>query len=86
MIALTHMDYCLRSGDRPWAPTGLFVWRGKGQPEADRVEKALDAEVADLAGEWPPLRAGLFGGDLERFRHAREELTALIQEARRNLF
>ena len=48
-----------------WGPSGRFVWkqRGQNQPPFDAMVKEAKAQ----GSEWPPLRAGLFGGSLEKF-------------------
>jgi hypothetical protein len=58
-----------------WGPVGRFGWRRRGFPQDDIVE-TVGAEIEQQAERWPPLQAGMFGGDLtklkETFRTYRE--------------
>lgn len=53
-------------------PVGRFVHRG-----TSRIRK----ESSELGESWPPLRAGFFGGSLERLKAAEEQVT-LAQKRR----
>ncbi|MEA2561052.1 MAG: hypothetical protein QOH06_2556 [Acidobacteriota bacterium] len=55
-----------------WFPLGRFVHRG-----TSRIRK----ELSELGESWPPLRAGFFGGSLERLKAAEEQVT-LAQKRR----
>lgn len=49
-----------------------FAWREPFNPNSVVDQVAKDAER--LGSDWPPLKAGLFGGSLEAFKAAREAL------------
>lgn len=53
-----------------WGPVGCFIWRtsdfGQGHGIAHKIVAEIDAEGT----EWPPLKAGLFGGSLEKAKLA----------------
>jgi hypothetical protein len=42
----------------------------------DRSE--VGREVASQADGWPPLRAELFGGSLERLKHVKERIDGIV--------
>lgn len=67
LFALSVVDLCVQRNEHVWAPTGRFGWkqqRGRG-PLAIVMDEASAA-----AEDWPPLKAGLFGGKAERFEAA----------------
>lgn len=71
-FALCAADARLVNGKDAWGPIGRFAWN---RGPFDRVVKEANAQK----GEWPPLKAGLFGGDLERFKNAAEQFTQLLR-------
>lgn len=54
---------------------GLFVSRG-------RVWQTIRSEIEESPDDWPPLRAGLFGGSIERLESAKSEVDRAIARAR----
>ncbi|MDO8387441.1 MAG: caspase family protein [Polaromonas sp.] len=74
-FALCAADARLVNGQDAWGPIGRFGWkRGRDNSPFERVLKEANAQKS----EWPPLKAGLFGGDLERFKKVAELFTQLI--------
>lgn len=74
-FALCAADARLANGQDAWGPIGRFGWRwGRDNSPLERVLKEANAQK----GEWQPLKAGLFGGDLERFKNVAEQFTQLI--------
>jgi Caspase domain len=74
-FALCAADARLVSGQDAWGPIGRFGWkRNRDNSPLERVLKEADAQKS----EWLPLKAGLFGGDLERFKKAAERFTQMI--------
>lgn len=78
LVALTYLDLD-DSGSvspRPWAPPGRFCWKSRhsGQGVLFDAEKSLAAEGVD----WPPLKAGFFGGKPERAKDVQAKLQAFI--------
>jgi hypothetical protein len=73
-FSLVSADSRVRDGKTLWAPIGRFGWKsGVGSP----LER-ITGEAARLKGEWPPLKAGLFGGDYERFKKIADEFAGFI--------
>jgi len=60
-------------------PLGQFAWRdnARGEPLIGPVRE----EAARMAVEWPPLKAGLFGGTVEAFKEAEKAVMARVAEA-----
>lgn len=74
-FALCAADARLVSGQDAWGPIGRFGWkRGRDNSPLERVLKEANAQKK----EWAPLRAGLFGGDIDRFNKVAEQFTQLI--------
>ena len=74
-FALSVADARLARGEDAWGPIGRFGWkRGREKSPLQRVIKEAEAHRTD----WPPLKAGLFGGDFERFKKVAEQFVQLI--------
>jgi hypothetical protein len=74
-FALCAADARLVNGQDAWGPIGRFGWkRSRDNSPLERVLKEANAQKS----EWPPLKAGLFGGDLERFKKVAEQFTQFI--------
>ncbi|MDH1731273.1 caspase family protein [Pseudomonas chengduensis] len=76
LLALAVADMNSSKGKRAWGPIGRFGWKHShnANPPLSRVL----AEAKELGASWPPLRAGLFGGDQTRFEKAAEEYSQII--------
>ena len=59
------------------APLGRFAWNPSGR-EKTGIAEIISAEVAQLGGNWPLLRAGLFGGSLRRFLASKERVDHML--------
>ncbi len=70
LLGLIHTDWMQRLGRNPWGPVGCFVWRNSSLNDLPRVAQQVEAEVAEAQFGWPPLTAGLFGGELARLQDA----------------
>lgn len=60
-----------------WGPPGRFAWKHR-----DSSHSPFEAVVSEANGrgnEWPPLRAGLFHGDLARFNEVAEAFRGLLR-------
>lgn len=65
LLALVHCDLDLKKGHDGWGPIGCFGWR------RDVLEE-IEREAADAGEKWPPLKAGLFDGSIERFKEVKK--------------
>lgn len=75
-FALCTMDYRIINEKSHWAPTGRFGWK---RDYDNSPLKWIIKEAEVHQGEWAPLKAGLFGGDFERFRKAAEQVEKQIE-------
>lgn len=74
-FALCAADARLTNGQDVWGPIGRFGWkRGRDNSPLERVLKEAEAQKS----EWPPLKAGLFGGDFERYKNVAKQYTQFI--------
>ena len=86
---LLHVDAEMQRGSSdPWAPYGSFIWRwqryggeGGGHRFSDQASRALE----DSDKNWPPIRAGLFGGDLRRLKAVKEYGDQVLTKIRRQI-
>ncbi len=74
LLGLIHIDWKRRLDHNVWGPAGCFVWRNSSVHDVPRVGRQVEAELAEAGSRWPPLAAGLFGGDLARLQDAMEVL------------
>jgi hypothetical protein len=63
-----------------WGPIGRFVWRQAGR--ADHIQQVVTKETAELGTNWPPLRAGLFNGSVDRFNVVKEGFDRVVAKVR----
>lgn len=74
-FALCAADARLVNGEDAWGPIGRFGWkRGRQNSPFERVVK----EATVQKSEWAPLRAGLFGGDVERFKKVSDQFAQIL--------
>lgn len=66
-----------------WGPAGCFLWRHY-HDQTRRVMSRVEQELQAAGDQWPPLQAGLFGGNLERLRTRKSLFDAFIQQLRRD--
>lgn len=85
LLGLVHGDCRERTlgetyGDRFLGFLGEFAYRAKHQSQ--NVLSIFDEEIEREKEDWPPLKAGLFGGSLERLREVKvgydKELARLL--------
>lgn len=78
LLALVYMDLARQQGDNGrWAPVGRFSCRADYGNDYS-IMSQVDREVGTHQGSWPPLRAGFFGGDLDRLNQVRSKLNEFI--------
>jgi hypothetical protein len=61
-----------------WGPIGRFRWRANSAQTA--IWTAINKEIETLGENWPPLRAGLFGGSLERLKEVKTKYDAILAQ------
>lgn len=70
-FGLVHTDLANQHRWHAWGPTGFLPYQDYGNA-AHQVKELITAQIAADQNQWPPLRAGMFGGSLERLRAAKE--------------
>lgn len=76
LFALVVADLRKQRGERAWGPIGRFGWKGQ---RSDSSPLTLIINEAQVMGEnWEPIKAGLFGGKLERFNVVSSEFQQII--------
>ena len=73
LYALVHGDLYEKAGSmgRIWGPIGCFLWR-RG------VLEEVGQEIAEHGDDWPPLKAGLLGGSVERAKEVKEQIDGIV--------
>jgi len=80
LYALEHAhQYSSEESGRIWGPPGRFAWKEysstSGRPFNDAVQEAQKEGSA-----WPPVRAGLFGGSIDRFKEVASEYAQKLSQ------
>ncbi len=71
LLALVCADLHERQGRNIWGPLGRYSWRDRGYPE-NHVSAEIESEATTLGEDWPPFKAGLFDGSVERLLWIKE--------------
>lgn len=75
LFALAVADERKQRGSTPWGPVGRFGWK---HHHHNSPLKAIVDEAKAQKDDWPPLKAGLFGGDYARFDTLSAEYISFI--------
>jgi hypothetical protein len=67
ILALTHADLYNQKHGHVWGPIGRFGWKYSGRGHRENPLKDIVGEAQRMDSDWPPLKAGFFGGDKDRF-------------------
>jgi hypothetical protein len=80
LFSLIVADMNKQHGQTAWGPIGRFGWKQQNhnQPPFARIVE----EAKRLQEKWPPLAAGLFGGDYQRFINLLEDFEKILREHR----
>lgn len=78
LYALAVGDLRKQSGKHFWAPIGRFGWKHRSRDNSP-VRK-ICSEAESLKQDWPPIKAGMFGGSYERFEDVANELKRLLDQ------
>lgn len=68
-----------RKKKRIWGPVGCFRWRNRDEPER-HIMTEIEQESTEEGDNWPPIKAGLFDGSVERFQHIKKEFNNLFRQ------
>ena len=74
--ALTYADLEDQRGHHLWGPPGRFGWKARSFGRSDGPYAGLIEDASSAGDAWPPLRSGLFGGSIERFKNVAQRYDA----------
>lgn len=76
LYALVVADSRKQAGRDTWGPIGRFGWkhRSRGNSPFTKIRN----EAASWKNEWPPLKAGMFGGSHDRLEAVASEFSDLL--------
>lgn len=79
ILALVHADQnrWIMQDDSWRGPLGRFAWRGQSFGET-RVREVIAKEIEAEGENWPPIKAGLFGGSLEQAKTAKSKFDTFL--------
>ncbi len=63
-----------------WGPIGRFGWKALRHRYEGSVLAVIDAEVKAMGENWPPLKAGILGGSVERLNVVRSAIQATLSK------
>lgn len=81
LLALAYADLSRQKQGRVWGPIGRFGWKYSGRSHRDNPLKDVIGEARHMSSAWPPLEAGFFGGNADRFL----DLAAALEEGMKTL-
>jgi len=81
VFALRYWQYTQQHPGYEWAPLGAFAWRSRYKPQQQIMSK-LDAEISELADDWPPLKHGIVKGPLEELQLVKASFDKFVQTTR----
>ncbi len=79
LFALVYSDLFEKHYKRIWMPVGCFLWRNRNFPER-HIMTEIEQESIEEGDNWPPIKAGLFDGSVERFQHIKKEFNNLFRQ------
>jgi hypothetical protein len=79
MLGLIHANLNRQQIQNGWyGPVGRFRWRGRDFPQSQIMHR-VGQEIATDGANWPPLKAGLFDGDLDQVMEAKTRFDAFLK-------
>lgn len=75
-FALAVADIEMAKNNHVWGPVGRFGWKQRSRDNAPLSRIISDARTRKHS--WPPFKAGMFGGDFERFDKVATEYLQLV--------
>jgi hypothetical protein len=77
-LAYAHLKYTtLGENDRCWVPLGRYCWKADRRAEESTI-KQFHSELEEAGSEWPPLKAGMLNGSVDRARELIAAITRFI--------
>lgn len=66
--------------DNGFGPIGCFAFRLKHEHREVSIMEEIGSEASEAGDNWPPLKAGLFRGDFEKFNSIKQKFDEYIKE------
>jgi hypothetical protein len=76
LYALVVADLRKQADGHLWGPIGRFGWKYRSQKNSPFVK--LFSEAATQREQWPPIKAGMFGGNYKRFEEVANEFKEFL--------
>jgi hypothetical protein len=80
-FGLVHTDLAIQHQWHAWGPSGLLTY-GRFGGAARQVIGSITSELEATQDQWLPLRAGMFGGSLDRLHAAKQEFDEHLEGRR----
>lgn len=77
-FGLVHTDLANLHDFSVWSPTGLLRYREHGLVRT-RIVEETDSQIQEMQDQWPPLRARMFGGSVERLQRVKAQFDELLK-------
>lgn len=78
-LALVYAELEYNPDNRVWGPLGRFGWKYTSRGRAGNVYSEIVKEANTFKSEWPPLKAGLFSGSIDRFLEVSTKFEELMK-------
>jgi len=78
-LALVYAELEYNPDNRVWGPLGRFGWKYTSRGGAGNVYSEIVKEANTFKSEWPPLKAGLFSGSIDRFLEVSTKFEELMK-------
>lgn len=80
LLALEHADqYKSEKYGDYWGPIGRFGWKYIRGGESSPLHRIIK-QAESMGEEWPPIKAGLFNGSIDRFKKAATAYSELVSK------
>ncbi len=78
LLGLEHAEQYASDGHgRVWGPIGRFGWKYRQGEDSSPFHRVI-SEAESLGDSWPPVKAGLFRGSIDRFREVSTEFSKTV--------
>lgn len=78
-LALEYAELEYNPENRVWGPLGRFCYKYSSRGRSSDIFGEIVKEANTLKNEWPPLKAGLFSGSIDRFLEVSSKFEEIIK-------
>lgn len=79
-FSLIYTDLKIRENDFVCGPLGRFSWKQRSIGSSTRPLVEVFEEATSQGKDWLPLKAGLFGGSIERFQKVAQQYSEFLRK------